>query len=94
MDENLSIEQLVSRILSLEHDLKQAKMKAETGELFVALEAVKLQKRTDPSYIDIDSDEFQDVLHGRHSLLLTFLVANSLSHVWVLTIRTFSGRKQ
>ena len=91
MGENLSIEQLVSRVVSLERDLKSAKAKAEDGELFVAIEAVKLQKRTDPSYIDVNSDEFKEVLNARFSL---FLVSNSLSHVWVLTIRTFSERQQ
>jgi len=94
MGENLSIEQLVSRIVDLERDVKSAKAKAEDGELFVAMEAVKLQKRTDPSYIDVNSDEFKEVLNARFSLLLTFLVADSLSHLWVLTIRTFSGRHQ
>jgi len=77
MDENLSIDLLVSRIVQLELDLKFEKCKSEDGQLFVALEAVKLQKRSDPSFIDVISNEYIETLNGRYSVL--FLLFFSVS---------------
>ena len=93
MDEKLSVDDLVHRLVSMEMEVKMAETKVEEGQLYVALQAVDLQKSSDHSYIDVDSDEYIQTFNSRHLFLFTFLVANFLSNLEVLTIRTFFFRK-
>lgn len=89
MDENLSVDDLVHRLVAMEMEVKMAETKVEEGQLYVALQAVDLQKSSDPSYIDVDSDEYNDAYNSRYLFLFSFLVADFLSNLEVLTIRTF-----
>ncbi len=65
MDENLSVATLVQRLVFMEMELKMATTKVEEGQLYVALQAVDLQKSSDPSYIDVESDEYNDAYNSR-----------------------------
>ena len=90
MDENLSVDDLAHRLVSVEMELKMAETKVEQGQIYVALQAVDLQMTSDPSYIDVKSDEYNDVYNSRYLFLFSFLVADFLSNLEVLMIRTFS----
>ena len=92
MDEKLSVDTLVQRLVFMEMELKMANTKVEEGQLYVALQAVDLQKSSDPSYIDVDSDEYNDAYNSRYLFLFSFLVADFLSNLEVLTIRTLFSR--
>ncbi len=89
MDEKLSVDTLVQRLVFMEMELKMANTKVEEGQIYVALQAVDLQKSSDPSYIDVDSDEYNDAYNARYLFLFSFLVADFLSNLEVLMIRTF-----
>jgi hypothetical protein len=65
MDENLSVDDLAHRLVSVEMELKMAETKVEQGQIYVALQAVDVQMTSDPSYIDVKSDEYNDAYNSR-----------------------------
>lgn len=65
MDKNLPIEILIERLVLTEMDLKNEKFKVEQCQMLLALEAVDRQKLSDPTYIDIESDEYIDAYNEK-----------------------------
>ena len=63
--ENLSVDVLIERIVYLELDVKKAEMKAEEGQVYTALQAVDLQKKLDPTIVDIDSKAFNELYESK-----------------------------